>query len=112
VLQLNEGSCERGAVQRVRVLGGLALVDGGESGSNPEPSPSPDMDPSPVPNPDPDPNPKPSPDPILSLPRWRDGLEAAGDQRGRGGRAVVARRGGHPRGTRQRGARVYRMYEA
>ena len=31
VLQLNEGSCERGAVQRVRVLGGLALVDGGET---------------------------------------------------------------------------------
>ena len=32
VLQLNEGSCERGAVQRVRVLGGLALVDGAETG--------------------------------------------------------------------------------
>ena len=31
VLQLNEGSCTRGAVQRVRVLGGLALVDDGET---------------------------------------------------------------------------------
>ena len=31
VLQLNEGSCERGAVQRVRVLGGLALVDDDET---------------------------------------------------------------------------------
>jgi len=30
-LQLNEGACERGAVQRVRVLGGLALVDGDET---------------------------------------------------------------------------------
>jgi len=31
VLQLNEGSCERGAIQRVRVLGALALVDDGET---------------------------------------------------------------------------------
>ena len=31
VLQLNEGACERGAVQRVRVLGALALVDDGET---------------------------------------------------------------------------------
>jgi inorganic pyrophosphatase len=31
VLQLNEGSCEPGAIQRVRVLGALALVDGGET---------------------------------------------------------------------------------
>jgi len=31
VLQLNEKSCERGAVQRVRVLGALALIDDGET---------------------------------------------------------------------------------
>lgn len=31
VLQLNPGSCTRGAVQRVRVLGGLALVDDDET---------------------------------------------------------------------------------
>ncbi len=31
VLQLNESPCERGAVQRVRVLGGLALIDDGET---------------------------------------------------------------------------------
>ena len=31
VLQLNESPCERGAIQRVRVLGGLALIDEGET---------------------------------------------------------------------------------
>jgi len=31
VLQLNSQPCRRGAVQRVRVLGALALVDGGET---------------------------------------------------------------------------------
>lgn len=31
VLQLNSEPCRRGAVQRVRVLGALALVDGGET---------------------------------------------------------------------------------
>lgn len=31
VLQLNDTPCERGAIQRVRVLGALALVDGGET---------------------------------------------------------------------------------
>ena len=30
-LQLNDGSCERGAVQRVRALGALALIDGNET---------------------------------------------------------------------------------
>lgn len=31
VLQLNEAPCERGAIQRVRILGALALIDGGET---------------------------------------------------------------------------------
>jgi len=31
VLQLNEAPCVRGAIQRVRVLGGLALIDDGET---------------------------------------------------------------------------------